>query len=128
MMKKIFLFLLCALLLVGVTACGEVKEADLPEVGYDFDGKGRIFLKEASVTDGVATFVIENQDKTWIISEESAVAYTIYDKKGNELKSDSTYIGMIRCGETATITIELPKKTAKLEFGALATEYWSDWG
>lgn len=99
----------------------------LPEVGYAFDEKGRIFLKEASVSGNAATFIIENRSGTWLTSEESTVAYTVYDKNGKVLASGDLYVGMVRCKKTTTATLTLPAGVARVEFGKFSTTYWSDW-
>ena len=109
-----------------------VPPAELPAVGYDIDGKGRIIVDAISQDGYIVTVVIKNHDTKWMTEETSYVKYTCTDAEGNELTlSDkyygTLYLGMLEVGDVGTYTITLPEGTAKLEFGNWYIKYWSQW-
>ena len=109
-----------------------VPPAELPEVGYDFDGKGRIIVDAISQEDYTVTLTVHNYSDKWITEETSCVAYTCTDAEGNELFLSNQYFGilyfgMLEVGDTAIYTITLPEGTAKLTFGDYRINYWSQW-
>ena len=106
--------------------------AALPEVGYDFDGRGRILVKEISQRGYVVTVVVENTSDKWMTEETSCVEYTCTDAAGNVLYLDNKYygtlyFGMLESNQVRTYTITLPEGTTKLEFGDYRIIYWSQW-
>ena len=109
-----------------------VPPAELPAVGYDIDGKGRIMVDAISQDGYTVTVVIKNHDTKWMTEETSYVKYVCTDAEGNELTlSDkyygTLYLGMLEVGDVGTYTITLPEGTAKLEFGNYYIKYWSQW-
>ncbi len=109
-----------------------VPPAELPEVGYDLDSRGRILVQAIAQEGNVVTVTLANTSDKWITEETSYVEYTCTDAEGNVLTLDDKYygvvfFGMLEVGETTTRTITLPEGTAKLEFGACRIVYWSQW-
>lgn len=110
----------------------EEPSVELPEVGYDIDGRGRILIKEISQEDNIVTVTLENKSSKWITEETSYVLYTCTDADGNVLSLETKYygtlyFGMLETHEVDTYTILLPEGTAKLEFGDWYIVYWSQW-
>ena len=104
----------------------------LPEVGYDLDGRGRIFVKEISAQDNVVTVTLENISSKWMTEETSYVEYTCTDAEGNVLnvagkKYGTLYFGMLEAKEVDTYTFTIPTGTAKVAFGTCRTTYWTQW-
>ena len=109
-----------------------IPPAELPAVGYDIDGKGRIMVSAISQEDYTVTVSLHNYSDKWITEETSCVLYTCTDAEGNELYLNDKYFGilyfgMMEVGDTATFNIDLPEGTAKLEFGDSRINYWSQW-
>ena len=109
-----------------------IPPAELPAVGYDIDGKGRIMVSAISQEDYTVTVSLHNYSDKWITEETSCVLYTCTDAEGNELYLNDKYFGilyfgMMEVGDTVTFNIDLPEGTAKLEFGDSRIVYWSQW-
>ena len=105
---------------------------ELPAVGYDLDGKGRILVDAVSQSGNEVTVTVANVCTDWITEETSVVLYTCTDAEGNVLTLDENYFGefyfgMLEVGDRYTGTITLPEGTAKLEFGDWYINYWSPW-
>ena len=106
--------------------------ATLPEVGYDLDGRGRIFVKEISQQGNVVTVTLENISGKWMTEETSYVEYTCTDAEGNVLTMEdryfgTLYFGMLEAKEVDTYTFNIPTGTAKVEFGTCRAVYWTQW-
>ncbi len=109
-----------------------VPSAALPEVGYDLDGRGRIFVKEISQQGNVVTVTLENISGKWMTEETSYVQYTCTDAEGNVLTMEdryfgTLYFGMLEAKEVDTYTFNIPTGTAKVEFGTCRVVYWTQW-
>ena len=107
-------------------------DAALPEVGYDLDGQGRIFVTAISQTENTVTLTLTNTSSKWMTEETSFVQYTCTDADGNVLYLEgkyygTLYIGMLEANEADTYAITLPEGTVKLEFGDCRIVYWSQW-
>ena len=109
-----------------------VPPAELPAVGYDLDGRGRVFIESIS-QDGYDVIVtLVNTSTLWMTEETACVEYTCTDAEGNLLTLDTEYygtlyMGMLEACMGRTYTITLPEGTAKLEFGTATIVYWSQW-
>ncbi len=104
----------------------------LPEVGYDLDGRGRIFVKEISQQDNVVTVTLENISSKWLTEETSYVRYTCTDAEGNVLTVGgraygTLYFGMLEAKEVDTYTFNIPAGTTKVAFGICRAVYWTQW-
>ena len=109
-----------------------VPSAELPAVGYDLDGRGRIKVEAISQEGNVVTVTLRNYHNKWMSEETSYVKYVCTDAEGNTLELDeryygTLYFGMLEAGEIDTFTITLPEGTAKMEFGECRIVYWSQW-
>ncbi len=110
----------------------DVPAAELPAVGYDIDGRGRILVEAISQEGYVVTVTLTNKSSKWMTEETSCVQYTCTDAAGDVLATDdkyfgTLYFGMLEANETDTFTITLPEGTTKLEFGDYRIVYWSQW-
>ena len=110
----------------------EVPSAALPEVGYDLDGRGRVFVDAISQEGSVVTVTFHNTSTKWMTEETSYVEYTCTDAEGNELTLDDKYFGilyfgMLEVGQSRTMTLTLPEGTTQLTFGTCRIVYWSQW-
>ena len=104
----------------------------LPQVGYDLDGRGRIFVKEIFCQDNEVTVTLENTSGKWMTEETAKVEYTCTDAEGNVLMLESRYygtlyFGMLEAKEVDTFTFDIPASTVKVEFGACDIVYWTQW-
>ena len=109
-----------------------VPPAELPAVGYDLDGRARVYIESISQDGYDVTLTLVNTSPQWMTEETSYVEYTCTDSEGNVLTLEdkyygTLYIGMLEVGERDTYTITLPEGTAKLEFGYCRIVYWSQW-
>ena len=109
-----------------------VPPAELPAVGYDLDGRERVYIESISQDGYEVTLTLVNTSTKWMTEETSYVEYTCTDAEGNVLTLENKYfgtlyIGMLEVGERDTYTIALPEGTTKLEFGACRIVYWSQW-
>ena len=110
----------------------EVPAAELPAVGYDIDGRGRIKVDAISQEGYVVTVTLKNHSSRWMTEETSYVKYVCTDAEGNVLELDeryygTLYFGMLEAEEVDTYTITLPEGTVKLEFTDWYINYWSQW-
>lgn len=110
----------------------EVPPAELPPVGYDIDGRGRVIVDAISQDGYTVTFSLRNHSNKWMTEETSCFLYTCTDAEGNVLVLNdkyygTLYIGMLEANDVDTYTITLPEGTAKLEFGDSRIVYWSQW-
>jgi len=110
----------------------EVPPVELPAVGYDFDGRGRILVESIEQDRDTVTVVAVNTSDKWITEETSYVQYVCTDAEGNVLTLDdkfygSLFFGMMDVGQSVTLTFILPEGTAKVEFGDCRIVYWSRW-
>ena len=105
---------------------------ELPAVGYDLDGRGRIFIKEITQQGSLVTVTLENTSGKWMSEETSYVEYTCTDAEGNVLTLEdkyygTLYFGMLEAKEVDSFTLNIPAGTAKLEFGTCRIVYWTQW-
>lgn len=110
----------------------EFPAIELPPVGYDIDGEGRILVTDIAQNGNKVTVTISNVCTNWITEETSCVEYICTDAEGNVLTLEDkyygmVYFGMLEVGDSFTTTITLPVGTAKLEFGDWLIRYWSPW-
>ena len=110
----------------------DVPVAALPEVGYDLDGRERIFVDAVKQEGNVVTITIANHSNKFMTEETCYVRYTCTDADGNVLTLPDTYygyiyFGMLEVGWSKTFTITLPEGTAKLELGDYRIVYWTQW-
>lgn len=110
----------------------EVPPAELPPVGYDIDGMGRIIVDAISQDGHTVTVTLHNYSNKWMTEEISYVQYICTDAEGNVLTLEdryygTLYMGMLEANEMGTYTITLPEGTTKLEFGEYDIVYWSQW-
>lgn len=109
-----------------------VPYAQLPAVGYDMDGRERVYIESISQDGYEVTLTLVNTSTQWMTEETSYAEYTCTDAEGNVLTLDNKYfgtlyLGMLEAGDRDTYTITLPEGTAKLEFGFCRINYWSQW-
>lgn len=113
-----------------------VDKVTLPAVGTDVDGRGRIYLSEVTLKNGVVTLTLHNatdeQSQKWQTEETNYVTYACYDKNGNVLtgKGDyygTFYIGALQAGEDVSTTFSLPAGTVKVELTGATIVYWTPW-
>ena len=110
----------------------DLPAVELPQVGYDLDGKGRVFVESIALDGNVVTVTIVNNGTKFITEETSYVQYTCTDANGNELFTNdkyygTLYFGMLELGQSVTKTIVLPEGTTKMVFGASKIVYWTPW-
>ncbi len=113
----------------------EIKNVELPPVGYDIDGKNRIILTDVKVEkksgNKHVSFTFTNESKKngkeMIIPEYSEVNYACYDKKGNEIATGKMAIGALEGGDSYTCEVKLPDGTAELKIIGHNLEYWTPW-
>ena len=110
----------------------ETPAVELPAVGYDLDGRGRILVDTISLDGNVVNLTLTNISSKWMTEETSCVAYTCTDADGNVLTTEDKYFGVLYLGmlealDTDSYTITLPEGTVKLEFGECRINYWSQW-
>lgn len=110
----------------------DIALAQLPEVGYDIDGRGRVFVESIQQIGRFVEVTLVNTSDKWMTEETSCVLYTCTDSEGNVLSLEdryygTLYIGMLEAGERDTYIITLPQDTVKMEFGDYRIIYWSQW-
>ena len=104
----------------------------LPEIGYDLDGRGRIFVQDISVSGNTVTVTLINTSTKWITEETASVKYVCTDANGNVLtlpvsRYGTLYFGVLERGKTVTKSFTLPEGTVKVAFGAANIIYWTAW-
>lgn len=99
----------------------------LPEIGYDPDGKGRIELIDASLAYGTFSFTFRNNSSVWLTDEASTIAYRCTNADGQVVASGNMLLGHIACNSTRVCTLPLPEGTAAIRFTGRSITYWSDW-
>lgn len=107
-------------------------QVELPEDGYDLDGRGRIFAETVTQDGNTVSVLFVNKDKRWISEETSYIKYICTDAEGNELTTNDKYygylyFGMLEVGESIVKTFTLPEGTVKVEFGEYRIYYWTQW-
>ena len=114
-----------------------VDKVELPAVGYDVDGRGRIKVSAVSLNKGVMSLSLRNytdeQKSKWITEETNYVTYACYDSNGNELKGKNQnfgylYIGCLEAGDVIDFDVTLPTGTTKVVITGAKIVYWTPWG
>ena len=105
---------------------------ELPQGGYDPDGRGFILVESVTLEGDVVSVVFANVTDRWMSEETSYLTYSCTDAAGNPLTIDDPYFGvlyfgMLEAGERVTLTFPLPADTAKVTFGQCRIIYWTQW-
>lgn len=113
-----------------------IDKVELPAVGTDVDGRGRIAVSKVALEKGVMTLSIRNntdkQTQKWITEETNYVTYACYDANGKELKGKDGafgyfYLGCLEAGDEIEFKVTLPAGTAKVELTGSKIVYWTPW-
>lgn len=104
----------------------------LPENGYDVDGRGRIFAEEITRNGNTVTVTFVNRAKRWITEETSYVKYACTDAAGNVLtlpdrNYGTLFLGVLEVGESIRRTFTLPEGTVAVAFTDAYIPYWTSW-
>ena len=99
----------------------------LPAVGYDPDGKGRVKVKAVSVSDYTVSIELENVSAKWMTEETTLMECTCYDQNGTVLKKEQVAVGVIESSEKKSVQLQISADTAKVEITGFKTAYWTQW-
>ena len=115
----------------------EKESLILPYYGTDVDGKGRLFVGDVAVLEGVLYLEIQDELDDWMVmtdpNNKSLIYYACYDSEGNELTLDAAGFGQIELPDMSsshaseTVEIPLPEGTAEVRITGAAIMYWSEW-
>ena len=105
---------------------------ELPQGGYDPDGRGFILVESVTLEENTVSVVFANVTDRWMSEETSYLTYSCTDAAGDPLALDDPYFGvlyfgMLEAGERVTLTFPLPAGTAKVTFGECRIIYWTQW-
>ena len=113
-----------------------INKVELPAVGTDVDGRGRIKVSAVSLNSGVMGITIRNytdeQKTQWITEETNYVTYACYDKDGKALTGKDEnygylYLGCLEDGQDVSFSVELPAGTASVVLTGAKIVYWIPW-
>lgn len=117
---------------MDVTLGPDEPQVELPQGGYDPDGRGRIIVESVTLEDNIVSVRFVNVTKRWMSEETSYLKYTCTDAEGNVLTTNAPffgtlYFGMLEVGESIVKTFILPEGTTKVTFGECYIIYWTQW-
>lgn len=119
-------------LLPGLEPEPPAPSVELPAIGYDLDGKGRIVISDSQLMDDTTaslTFrnISKDNGREWIIPETSKATYACYDAEGNQLSTGTIVIGALEYRDSVTRTVNLPVGTVRMAITGHNLEYWTPW-
>ena len=99
----------------------------LPAIGYDPDGKGRINVKNTSVSGYTVSIELENVSTKWMTEETTMMECTCYNEDGGVEKKEQISVGAIEVEKNKVFYLQITENTTEVKITDFKTTYWSQW-